>query len=80
MNDFDKTICGKLPPDICPLEDCPPNNCPQAIAPRTNALEENCPPGKSHPHHKISPENRWPQSSKFPSKSTTRKLRKTMDC
>ena len=54
----------------------------QIIAPRTNtprtiASEDNCPRGKLPPHHKISPENNCPHSSKFLPKSTTSELKKT---
>ena len=39
--------------------------------------EENC-PLENCPHHKISPKSSCPHSSKFPRKSTTSELRRTM--
>ena len=69
---------GKLPPpphpaDNCLLDACPStNNCPRTISPRK------IDPRTITSHHKISLENNFPHSSKFPLKSTTRELRRTM--
>ena len=89
-------VLGQFPPEENFLSDnSPPDNCTQIIAPRTFPPEDNCPqgkltpgqlppriitPGKLPPHYKISPENNCPRLSKFPSKSNTSELRKTMHC
>ena len=85
------SVSFKVFQDNCPEDNCsrgklPPGQLlPRKIAPRTIALRiidprENYPPRTLPPHHKISPENNCPHSSKFPSKSTTSELRKTMAC
>ena len=63
-----KIAPGKLPVDNYPLDDFPLDNYPP----------DDCIPEKLSPHHKISPENNCPQSSKFPLKGTASELRKTM--
>ena len=89
MANYDLTNCRWLPIgsrtiaplencslDNCPLDNCPLDDCPRAIAP-----ENNCPP------RKIAPEENFPltilycpYSSKFPPKSITGELRKTVHC
>ena len=59
---------GQLPPGSLPPDNCPPDNC----------LQGKLPPRKLPPYHEISLENNCPHSSKFPPKSTTNDLRKTM--
>ena len=77
-----------LPPDNCPFDGCPLENCPRGklhplriIAPGQLLPRKIAPPTiQLSPHHKISPQKNCPHSSKFLSKSTTIKLRKTMHC
>ena len=83
------------PEENCPSDNFPLDDCPRIIAPRTIASEKNCPPtivpedncprGKLPPENcsltiKFPPKNNCPHSSKFPLKSTTSELRKTMHC
>ena len=79
-------ILRQLPPrKIASQTVAPWMIAPWLIAPRTIAPEENCfrgklPLGKLPPHHKTSTKNNSLHSSKFPSKSTTSEMRKTMRC
>ena len=66
------------PPDNCTLDDCFLENCPPDNYPRKIALTRIR--GKLSPHHKIFLQNNCPHSSKFPPKSTTSELDKTMQC
>ena len=89
-------ILAKYFRTTAPEENCPPDNwsprqlparktapeenCPQAISLKDNCAQGKLPPRRIVAHHKISPENNCPNSSKFPSKRTTSELRKTMVC